>query len=223
MAQIEVKGLNVELSGFGMDQELRWGLLQGLSTSLEPQSHTNISEQWGADSQKTNWAAWKPQNELFCLSPTFPSCLWENPQSAACFRAHVYLWFPSLIISFTKASPCSRLQQPGFAGRGQNPGWISLQVQIPEEFQCPDFCRAFDNGKKKLFSKPLWSPLSCSWDFSSSFSFLIKYCFRSWYSGMALEDERKIFISFFCLWIRMFYLKKVPSAGLLMSYYPLWK
>lgn len=242
IAQIEVKRFNLELSGFRVGQELRWGLLKGLmtlTTSLDltpepsvPQSPTSISEQWGAWGwfPKTSWVPGtsnlKTPKWVILHCSHLPKLPLESPQGTASFRAHVYLLFPLLIISFTKSHCVPGSSRQALLGEDKTQVGFLCRLKFQKKKQCPDFCRVFANEKKPFF-KPLWSPLSCSWDFYFSFSFLnvwlIKYCFRSWYSGMALKDERKIFISFFCLWIRMFYLKKVPSAGLLMSYYPLWK
>jgi len=47
----------------------------------------------------------------------------------------VCFWFNSnlLIISFTKAYCVPTLHHTGFSGNGQNRGWISMKVNIPEE------------------------------------------------------------------------------------------
>lgn len=190
-----------------------------------PQSHTDISEQWGARGwfPKILLSSWyqQPANPKMSYLASLP------PSQSASERVPraLPLSEPMYIYDFPYWSSLQNptvFQAPA-ARRGQNPGWVSLQVKIP----VPWILQGFWQCKKSKF------PNRCGhhWAAHGIFPFLspfwtvglIKYCSRSWYSGMALKDERKIFISFFCLWIRMFYLKKVPSAGLLMSYYPLWK
>lgn len=240
MAQFEVKRFHLEPSNFRIDQELRWGSTEefadpdhipgphpGAFSVPIPQEHLQAVRTWFPKTQHPPEcllpAAWKLQNEFFRIAPTFPNCHWGSPWSAASPRAPWVFMVPLIDRCLYESPRCSVSQALLGADKTQV-GFLCRWTF--QKKQCPEFCRAFDNEKSAI-SQTLWSPLSCLWDFSFSFPFvnawLIKCCFRSWCSGMALEDERKIFISFFCLWIRMFYLKKVPSAGLLMSYYPLWK
>lgn len=133
-----------------------------------PQSHKNIPEQWGA----WGWflKTHQPENPKMSYSASLPPSQTplRSPQSAASFWAHVYLWFPLLIISFTKAHcvPCSSSQALLGADKTQVESLCRLKFQRKK--QCSDFCRDFDNGESNFFKPPL-SPLSCSWDFSVFF------------------------------------------------------
>lgn len=90
------------------------------------------------------------------------------------FKSHLYRRFNStlLIISFAAASCAPTPHQPHTSGGGQNKGWASMKVNIPEEEIEPCILQVFWQRERAL-SQILWYTLSYSWDFLSFFFFFL--------------------------------------------------